>query len=374
MNPIITLLYFHRRIGPSVFYSYPKNSVRNEITSVLINVMDQPLNESFFISSFEDFTSLNYYFEIHSNIARGYNEMLMVSVIFEHQTTHDIEQSVALLLKEYSRNLQSDREVYTAFYRDELSRYNDDLKEKILNNFTLVKLWVKELYWAVLENTREKTEDEKIAELMSRKHIYDTLQELAKGPFTVEELKLWFYNRFPDIDFNEIINRLLDEQFVFINQIGRVEKYIILLKEVSIERIPPESVIQYFDEKSELIDLLLPKVQEYFNHYENKTERELTEDGKLLFQIIANPKMYNLISKLKEGLIQRDKLPKLVSQPTLENLIETIEFLKERDVIEELSYNGERYVVLKSIIQLTTAFPEYLRKSYLDRKKLNEIG
>lgn len=160
-----------------------------------------------------------------------------------------------------------------------------------------------------------------------------------------------------------MINALLDEQLVFINQIGRVEKYIILLKEVVIERIPPDSVIEFFDDIPELIDILLSKVQEYFNRYETKTEKELEEDAKILYQIMADPKTYNLLSKLREGLIQRDKLPQvLVSKKTLDNLIETIEFLKKRDVIEELAYNNERYIVLKSNIQITTAFPEYLRK------------
>ncbi len=179
---------------------------------------------------------------------------------------------------------------------------------------------------------------------------------------TLEELEEWFIEKFPDNNFDDMIATLLNEQLVFINQIGRVEKYIILLKEVIIERMPPDSVIEFFDELPELIDILLSKVQEYFNRYVTKTEEELKEDAKVLYQIMADPKTYNLLSKLREGLIQRDKLPQLVSKKTLDNLIETIVFLKERDVIEELVSNNERYIVLKSNIQITTAFPEYLRK------------
>lgn len=324
--------------------------------------MDQPLSESFFIHAFENFTSLNYYFEIHSDIARGNNEMIMASVIFEQQTTPEIEQNVSSLLKEFSKTLQADKKIYTAFHRDDIDNYDDEMKGNILNNYSLVKLWVKELYWAVVESSREKTEEEKIAGLLSKRHIFLTLQELSKGPLTLEELEEWFNSQFPNNKFENMINDLLDEQLVFINEIGRVEKYIILLKEVAIERIPPGSVIEYFDDIPELIDLLLPKVQEYFNRHDTKTEEELQEDANMLFRIMADPKMYNLLSKLREGLIQRDKLPKLVSQETLDNLIETMEFLNERDVIEELTYNNERYVVLKSNIQITTAFPEYLRK------------
>ena len=362
MNPIIVLLHFHKKIGPSVFYSYPKNMLRKEISAVLTGLMDQT-PDGFFIHAFENFTSLNYYFEIQSIRARGGREMLMVSVIFEKQTTPENEQKVSTLLQEFSKSLKSHKQIYTAFSRDEIHKYEGGDRESIINNYSLVKLWVKELYWAVLESTRERTEEERIAVLLNKKHIYDTLHELSEGVLTVEELKEWFIERFSDNNFDEMIATLLDEQLVFINQIGRVEKYIILLKEVVIERIPPDSVIEFFDDIPELIDILLSKVQEYFNRYETKTEKELEEDAKILYQIMADPKTYNLLSKLREGLIQRDKLPQvLVSKKTLDNLIETIEFLKKRDVIEELAYNNERYIVLKSNIQITTAFPEYLRK------------
>ena len=66
-------------------------------------------------------------------------------------------------------------------------------------------------------------------------------------------------------NFDKMIATLLDEQLVFINQIGRVEKYIILLKEVIIERIPPDSVIEFFDEIPELIDILLTSQKEIYH-------------------------------------------------------------------------------------------------------------
>jgi hypothetical protein len=43
-------------------------------------------------------------------------------------------------------------------------------------------------------------------------------------------------------------------------------------------------------------------------------------------------------------------------------LNESLNFLKQNDIIEEIKYNNERYIVLKTNIQITTAFPEYLRK------------
>jgi len=111
-----------------------------------------------------------------------------------------------------------------------------------------------------------------------------------------------------------------------------------------------------------LIELLLPKVQEYFSEYERKTKEDIKDDAFTLYQIMADPKKYNVLSELRNGLISKDKLPKLVSKKSLDSLMENIEFLKNFDVIEELNYNGETYIVLKTNLQITTAFPEWMRK------------
>ena len=362
MKTIVALCHFHRKIGPLVFYSYPEGMLNEDLSVRIANIMDQTFSEGFFTHSFENLNSMNYYFEIHSDWARGNKEMLMISIIFEQQTTPEMEQNVSTLSNEFSERLKSNEDIFTAFRQNEINNLKEDERESVIKNNSLIKLWVKELYWATVEVTKEKTEEEKIAYLLNKKHIFLTLRKLSKGPITLEELKDWFIEKFPEIDFNKMIQNLVEKQFIFINQIGRVEKYVLLVKEVNAERIPPDSVIEYIDETPDLIDLLLPKVQEYFSNYENKNEEELKEDSFTLFQIISNSKKYNILSELRDGLIRRDKLPKLVSKRTLESLIEIIDLLKQEDVIEELNYNNERYIVLKTNLQITTAFPEYLRK------------
>lgn len=362
MKTIASLSYFHRKIGPLVFYSYPEGVLDEDLSVRIANIMDQTTSEGFFTHSFESLNSMNYYFEIFSEWARGNKDMLMISVIFDRQTTSETEQNVLNQCSEFSERLQSNEEIFTAFYANDLTNFEEEEREKIVKNDSLVKLWVKELYWAIIEETREKTEEENIAILLNKKHIFKTLEKLSKGPLTLDGLKEWFEENFSNKDFNKVIKTLIEKQFVFINQIGRVEKYVLLLKEVNAERIPPDSVIEFIDETPELIDLLLPKVQEYFSLYEETEPDELKEDAFNLFQIISDPKNYNVLSELRNGLIRRDQLPKLVSKKALDSLIEIIDQLKKFNIIEELVHEGERYVVLKTDIQITTAFPEYLRK------------
>jgi hypothetical protein len=362
VRTIVALNYFHRKIGPLVFYSYPEGFLDEELSVRIANIMDQTFSEGFFTHSFETLNSMNYYFEIHSEWARGNKEMLMVSIIFDQQTTTEIEHNISGLCVDFSEKLQSNEEIFTAFYINDLSNFEETDKDNIIKHDSLIKAWVKNLYWAIIEETREKSEEEKIAILLNKKHIFKVLEILSKGPATLEGLEEWFNEDFPDKNFNEMIDTLVEKQFIFINQIGRIEKYVLLLKEVNAERIPPDSVIEYIDETPELIDLLLPEVQGYFSTYMSKSPEELKEDSFTLFQIMSDPKKYNVLSELRNGLIIRDDLPKLVSKKALDSLIENIDFLRKYDVIEEMKYNNETYIVLKTNLQITTSFPKYLSK------------
>ncbi len=324
--------------------------------------MDQQFNEGFFTHSFENLKSMNYYFEIHSDWARGNSEMLMISIIIDQQIPPEVEEKISILCSEFSERLQSNEEIFTAFYINELNNFDEKDQENVITNDSLIKAWVNNLYWTIIEETREKTEEEKIALLLDEIHIFQTLEKLSNGPVPLEWLSEWFNEKFPEMNFDEIIETLVDKQFIFINQIGIVEKYVLLLKEVNAERIPPDSVIEYIDDKPELIELLLPKVQEYFSEYEKKTKEEILEDSLTLFQIMADPKKYSVLSELRNGLISKDKLPKLVTKKSLDSLMENIDFLKKYDVIEELNYNSETYIVLKTNLQITAAFPEWMRK------------
>jgi hypothetical protein len=362
LKTIVALSYFHRKIGPLVFYSYPKNMLEKELASKVANIMDQQFSEGFFTHSFENYKSMNYYFEIHSDWARGNQEMLMVSIILDQQISLEVEEKIAFLCTEFSERLQSNEEIFMAFYINDINNFDEEDQENIIKNESLIEAWVNNLYWVIIEDTREKTEEEKIAILLNDRHVFKTLEKLSKGPIPLDWLREWYIEEFPEKVFNDTINTLVEKQFIFINQIGLVEKYVLLLKEVNAERIPPDSVIEYIDDKPELIELLLPKVQEYYSEYEKKNEAEIREDTFTLFQIMADPKKYNVLSELRNGLISKDKLPKLVSKKSLDSLMENIEFLKKYDVIEELDYNGETYIVLKTNLQITTAFPQWMRK------------
>ncbi|MHA1688091.1 MAG: hypothetical protein ACTSUN_01965, partial [Promethearchaeota archaeon] len=342
--------------------AYPESHLDEHLSIRIANIMDQVIDEGFFTHSFEKFHSMNYYFEIDSDWARGNKEMLMVSIIFDYKTTPEAESKVLNLCNEFSKKFQANDQIFTAFHINELEYYEEEDRELILKNHQLMKELVRDLYRAIREETREKSEEEIIASLINEKYIFLTLKKLSQGPISLEDLEDWFREQFPDKDFKELIDTLIDNQFIFINEIGRVEKYVLLLKEVNAERIPPFSVIEYIDENPELIALILPEIKEYFSNYILKTKEELLEDSLILFQVLADPKKYNVLFELRDRLISVRKLSTLVSDKTLTAMNKILDFLRKHDIIDELEYQDEKYLFLKTNIQVTTTFPQYLRK------------
>ena len=189
MKTIVALSYFHRKIGPLVFYSYPKDMLERELSLKIANIMDQQFSEGFFTHSFENLKSLNYYFEIHSDWARGNKEMLMVSTILDQQISTEDEEKISILCTEFSEQLQSNEEIYTAFYINDVHNFDEEDQESIRKNESLIKAWVENLYWFIIEDTREKTEEEEIAILLNDKHIFMTLEKLSEGPILLEGLR-----------------------------------------------------------------------------------------------------------------------------------------------------------------------------------------
>jgi hypothetical protein len=335
----------------------------DKLSTRIANIMDQQFTEGFFTHSFKEIITMNYYFEIQSDWARGNYDMLMISFIFNQQVNPEIEEKIRDLCVDFAEKLKSDDDMYTAFHISDLNKFEGEEQDLIIKKNNQVKTWIKDLYWEASEVTREKSEEERLASVLNDSHTFLALKKLRKGPLPLEWLNDWFKDNFPDKDFHKMINTLKERQLIFINQIGIVEKYILLLKEVNAERIPPDNIIEYIDETPELIGVILPKVKRFFSKYEKKTKEELEEDESLLFEIISDPTKYKILSKLRNDIIPKRNARDLISQKDLDDLEKVLEFLADKDIIEEIDFKGEKYLVLKSNFQITTAFPEYLRKS-----------
>ncbi len=206
---MVVLSYLHRKMGPIVLHTFPKEELDDQFTGRVANILHQTVSEGFFTFSFEDKLFINYYFEIQSDWSRGNNEKVMVSIIFDDQISAEMEHNLMNLCADFCSKLQLNGEIYTAFYISDINNMEEDDKDLIIKNNEILKELVKELYWATIEETREKSEEEQIATLLTKRHVYLTLSKVSKGQISLEELNEWFNEVFPLFSFKELMDNLV---------------------------------------------------------------------------------------------------------------------------------------------------------------------
>lgn len=359
MQASVAISYFHRKIGPIVYYSYPEDILIEDEKARLAEFMDQIYEEGFFTHKFGNLASMNYYFEINSEWARGNKEMLMVSFIIDRTPTQEVEALIKNSTQKFAEKLKGQQNLFKAFYSHDDAQVSEEDFPEIKSYSSNIRFWLKELYWMAIEELRERTEEEKWASVMSKPEVFNVIKKLSKGPIALEDLENWFESEFSNFDIKNILDELEQEKFLFINSIGQ-ETYVLLVKEVSIMRVPPDCIIDLEEDSPELADLTELYINEVRDFFEMYGPNPL--DSLDLFKMFADPKIYNIISQLREGPLPKDKILSLYSENSSKILITNLDILKNKNIIQDFSYAGEHLFLLKTDVILTASFPEYLKR------------
>lgn len=191
------------------------------------------------------------------------------------------------------------------------------------------------------------------------------LRKLSKGPIKFEELREWFIENFPDYDFDKMIDMLMKDQLIIIEQIGLVEKYVQLVKEVNAEKHEKnqdlytsniEFLKKNIDLKKELVKLL---------KHQNK--------GDLEKAIEQNERDIRMLSSKLDDLIEKGEK---VEKNELEEEISEIEKLKSFliDEIKKTRYKLDLKSVEKAVKRIKSIMKEQsVDELTIDRKYLPEI-
>ncbi|MFX1296413.1 MAG: hypothetical protein ACFFD2_16360 [Promethearchaeota archaeon] len=176
-----TLLYFHRKAGPIVFTTYPrevdtKEKEKKEIFSKdqakkLCKELEIATYEGFFTRTYPDMSHVSYYFEIPSEWARGKKEMLLLSYIFRKTPAIDITFALNLKAMEFVEKMKVHPEIYKGFYNIyEVENFSNEEKDKTKKMKKLLERWIKTLYITSLDvfqtssmkNVYKKSNKEKV--------------------------------------------------------------------------------------------------------------------------------------------------------------------------------------------------------------------
>ena len=144
---IVSLTFFKRRNGPLIYYYYPENSLNATEKTSVANSMESAYNdERYFIHQSSNLSSLNYYFEIQSDWARGKKEMLMISVILNTKITKSIEDLIQSFCIDFETELTSIKNIYKALYDKDLDSFSDEEQSDIEKISRILRTKIKELH------------------------------------------------------------------------------------------------------------------------------------------------------------------------------------------------------------------------------------
>jgi hypothetical protein len=148
--------YFDFKLGPLIFDSYPESTNDDELIFRIQNIMDGAFNEGFFVymSSVVPST-LNYYFEIPSEWARGGKEMLMISVILDKPITLLLGQSIQEYFTDFATKLKDIEGLFKALYLKEIEQFPEKDHSDIKKTNKNLRAKIKDFYQEIVLLTKQ---------------------------------------------------------------------------------------------------------------------------------------------------------------------------------------------------------------------------
>ena len=132
-NSYVSLFFFDRKVGPKMFYSYPEENINSsEVEKITEDIMSNVKEEGYFNYQSSSLSSLNFYFEIPSDFARGKKELLMISFIPDLIPTISMEEKFQSLSEEFVSDLIKSQDMFKAFYIKETDKIPDRDQEEII--------------------------------------------------------------------------------------------------------------------------------------------------------------------------------------------------------------------------------------------------
>jgi hypothetical protein len=153
----VTLSYFTRRKGSLVFYAYPEGILDDGLSIQISNIMGQVIKEGFFVHRSSTVpSSLNYYFEIPSEWARGNKEMLMISVILEKPISKLLGQSIQEICTDFATKLKNIEGLFKALYVKEIEKFPEKEHSNIKKINESLRRKIKDFYQEISISTKQE--------------------------------------------------------------------------------------------------------------------------------------------------------------------------------------------------------------------------
>jgi hypothetical protein len=144
MKRIVMLSYFDNKIGPRVFYSYPKELLDANLKQEICNFVDFYNIGGYLVHVLHDKRIYNFGFDIFSDFSRGNIETLAISIITESDISKEKENKIIKAFNTFKCVIKGDEDFYLAFYYDK--EFTEDIDKKIKDKKESLEFFVNKLY------------------------------------------------------------------------------------------------------------------------------------------------------------------------------------------------------------------------------------
>ncbi|NVM52163.1 MAG: tetratricopeptide repeat protein [Candidatus Helarchaeota archaeon] len=239
----LNLNFFNTIRGPQILCHFP-DSLGVEKAQQIANLLNisELIKQKFFVyETSPHFKTVNYYFEISSEWARGKKEMLLLSLILINEPIEQIHVFEELL-KRISASVAGVKDAYKGFYLydvgkedyDEIEEINEIICKKIESFLDDTKETLKIAQETLLDRVMETPEERKIGSYIVDSNFFDFLFQIER-------------NERPFIYLNEIIKYgipiFITHQILF--EIRTPEEVLSkLLKSIRIFQITPRVIMK----------------------------------------------------------------------------------------------------------------------------------
>ncbi|MBD3352948.1 MAG: PAS domain S-box protein [Candidatus Lokiarchaeota archaeon] len=263
----VVLSHFDERMGPKVYYTLPKNASHEETDQIPL-LMDL-YDHGFFIHIFGDLRSANYIFDIPSNLARGRNEMLLISILLP-QTDLDTE-FLKNLLDQFVQELKNIPDVHKAFHDSEekhaeLIEHLKEFYDSIPEETRLHKRRTTKVFVFGPAGAGKQTIIEELKNIIAQRKIQGNQYDLSD--LLIDDLSIMKYDISGKESFGDFwVDKLKDQDgLVFI--LDSKDKSLYKQAKINLHKIANISVVEHLPlliifNKSDLDDEDLREINKY---------------------------------------------------------------------------------------------------------------
>lgn len=147
----VVLSYFHRRIGPLTFYSFPEDALSDQDKGRVANIGFEAAKNGFIVHQSSLLSSINQYFEIPSDWARGKKEILALSVILDISIDREVEGIVQILCKDFIEEIKTNKNQYKSLYAN-VEKISDEERKEAKKSSEILRVKIKEFYEKIVSS------------------------------------------------------------------------------------------------------------------------------------------------------------------------------------------------------------------------------